>query len=114
MKLLLTLLFMMVTMVFYSQEYISTVQTIHVFGNGVMTTENTYYFNVKGTFVQQTSKKKMRVINVFDLNTEITDDNVVSRMVFKDDEEVPYLEYITTDLTTHDTAKFIYFLKLVK
>ena len=102
---------MVYTLGMYSQEYISNKQSIHLFGNGIIETNNSIYFNIKKTYVQQTNKKGIRVINVFDLNVETSDENVVSKMIFVNDLENPYLKYITIDLHTQDTATFIYYLE---
>ncbi len=114
MKLLFTLLLMMISMVSYSQEYVSKDQIIYLFGNGEITTNIDYYFTIKGDYVQQTTKKKLRVINIFDLNVDVADENTISRMVLHTDSETPYLEHITVDLFTKNIAKFIYYLEVPK
>ena len=96
--------------VMYSQEYVSTKQTIYLFGDNQMDTTNTYYFTVKDGYVQQTNRKRMRVVNVFELGIEMTDEKSVSKMIFVKDSEQPYLEYTTVDLVTQEIARFIYFL----
>ena len=113
-KILLLCVFILLSFITHSQEYVSDEQTIYLFGNGVIKATNHYNFIIKGLYVQQTNRKRLKVINVFDLNVEITDKNTVSRMTFNNNSEKPYLEYITIDLFTQNTARFVYYLKLEK